>query len=263
MVKLADIQISVPNPTASSREDREVSISCMTAVDTSGVFTVTLPEHLAELAKTMSLPAGVTWDHARVNTRLKGKVLDSLKLALTELLKAFVSPDVTVERVIRYNVASHVSFAEDSEGNIFPNGTFGSARWADSTHFGDHHANKPSAGGYSLTVGARVYDKHTIRRGDAVKVTFEHVSTSHVGEPTDPLCLLNGWASFSLPEKECKEMPYTPEAALFFHRMMESMAELSRRVQTFMHDEPRLLAAIQSGHKLLGAPQPQPREVAA
>jgi hypothetical protein len=50
-------------------------------------------------------------------------------------------------------------------------------------------------------------------------------------------------------------MPYSPEAALFFHRLMLSMAELSRRMQTFMHDEPRLLAAIQSGHMLLAAPE--------
>ncbi|MEX3984090.1 hypothetical protein AB4Y45_34615 [Paraburkholderia sp. EG287A] len=262
MVKLADIQISVPNPTSTSREDHEVKISCPATVDSNGLFTVTLPEHLVELATTWKLPVGVIWDRARVHTRLQGKVLESLKTVVTELLTAFLAPEVSVERVIRYNVDSHVSFAEDDNGNIFPNGSFSGARWADSLHFGDHHATQPSAGGYSLTVGARAYDKHTIRRGDAVKVEYQPVKVGHVGNPNDPLNLLNGWASFSLPEK-CKEMPYTPEAAMFFHRMMESMAELSRRVQTFMHDEPQLLAAIRSGHKLLGAPQPQPRMVVA
>ena len=108
----------------------------------------------------------------------------------------------------------------------------------------------------------RAFDKRTIRRGDAVKVVYDSISDGEGVDDNDPLTLLNSWCSFRLPEN-AKEMPYSPDAALFFHRMMESMAELSRRVQTFMHDEPRLLAAIRSGHKLLGAPQPQPREAIA
>ncbi|MBK3780431.1 hypothetical protein G3A43_09350 [Paraburkholderia aspalathi] len=260
MVKLADVQISVPNPTSVSKEDREVRISCTSTVDSNGLFTLTLPDHLSEVASSMTLPAGVSWDRARVHTRLQGKVLEALKKAVTEVLKAFVSPEVTVERVIRYNVESHVSFAEDANGNIFPNGSFPDAQWVDRDHYGEHHATNAAPGGYSLVIGARVCDKRTIRHGDAVKVDYAHVSTDHSGNPNDPLSLLNGWAAFSLPEHGTKDMPYSDEAALFFHRMMLNMAELSRNVQTFMNDEPRLFSAIKNGQLLLGAPQPQPQQ---
>lgn len=256
MVKLADIQIAVDNPTSTSREDAHVKLACPASVDADGEFMATLPDHLAELARTVTHPAGVRWSVGRAHTRLHSKTLDTLKQALAALLKAWLTPDITTERVIRYSIASHVSFAEAPDGTIYPNGTFKDARWCDRNLYGDHHATNPARGGYSLTIGARVWDKRTIRRGDAVKVEYDYVSTGHVGDPDDPLNLLNGWCSFSLPERDVKEMPYTPEAALFFHRMMESMAELSRRVQTFMHDEPRLLAAIQSGQPLLAAPQP-------
>jgi len=255
MTKLADIQISVLNPTSTSIEDRQIKISCPAAVDSDGLFTITLPEHLAELAKTMSLPAGVAWDTARVHTRLQGKVLDLLKSTLTALLKAYVSPEITVERVIRYNVESHVSFCEDADGNIHPNGTFNNAKWADRQHYGNHHAGDAARNGYSLVIGARVWDKRTIRRGDAVKIEYDHVSTGQNGDPIDPLDLLNGWCSFKLPDHGVKEMPYSPEAALFFHRLMLSLVDLSRRIQTFMHDQPRLLAAIKNGQMLLASPQ--------
>ena len=155
MVKLADIQISVPNPTSTAREDRDERISCPTTVDSNGLFTVTLPEHLVELAKAMTLPAGVSCDQARVNTRLQGKVLETLKVALTDLLKAAVSPEVTVERIIRYNVESHIAFVEAPDGTIFPNGAFegaqyeGDGRWADGKLYGHHNATNPARNGYS------------------------------------------------------------------------------------------------------------------
>jgi hypothetical protein len=87
MVKLAVVQISVPNPTSTTKEDREVSVSCSATLDPNGRFTLTLPDHLSEVAKAMTLPAGVSWDPARVHTRLQGKVLDTLKNAVAEMLK--------------------------------------------------------------------------------------------------------------------------------------------------------------------------------
>lgn len=258
MPKLPDIQISVENPTATDRANRYESERFSASVDADGVFTATLPEHLSELARALALPPGVSVGFGRSYWRMQGKQLDLLKHALQDLMKAWVAPTVTVERVIRYNVESHISFFEGVDGSIFPNGSFNQAgydsggRWNDSKKYGGHSAQQPSRGGYSLTIGAKVVDKKTIVRGEATKIEYARIDNIKHDEQ-DPLFLLNSWMSFTLPEFGVKEMPYTPEAALFFHQMMLGMADLSRRVQTFFHDEARLLEAISKGQLLLPA----------
>jgi len=258
MVKLANIKVSAKNPVA-EREHQYEELSCPASVSADGEFCAVLPDEMASLAQGLALPQGVGWDTSKGKTRLRSKTMDALKMALQNVLIAWLAPNITVERVIRYNVASHVSFFESPSGSIFPNGSFreakydGGGRWNDGKMYGNHTANTPSRDGYSLTIGARAYDKRTITRGDAVKIEYDilHPAT----DENCPLYLLNSWCSFTLPERGVKEMPYTPEAALFFHRMMLGMADLSRRIQTFMHDDSRLMAAIASGQMLLTAPQ--------
>lgn len=254
--KLPNVEISVKNPTSQGSRDAYLRMSVSATVDEKGVFSVTVPDYLEELARSAKLPPEVALLTMRGTTRLKGMVLPQLREELTQLFSASVAAEETIERVIRYNVASHISFAEDSAGQIFPNAGWPGARWPieDRALYGGHHATNPAKDGYSLVVGAEAWDKRTIRRGDHVKVVYEPIpeAHSHGGvDESEPLKLLNSWGCFKLPE-DAKEMPYTPQAALFFHRLMLGMSELSRRVQTFMNDEQRLLAAIEAGAPLLG-----------
>ncbi|MBU9200090.1 hypothetical protein KTD31_01565 [Burkholderia multivorans] len=252
MAKFQDTRLSVKDPATGQL----VEMKCSTSVDEAGIFQVRVPEELLEVIfGTQFDAASVTRATVRGHTYLRGPVLATLRAALEKAWLQVLAPEETVERVIRYHLGSHVSFAATPDGTIVPNASWPGARWAAEEWYGEHHSSNPSKGGYSLVIGARVYDKKTLKRGDVVTTTYEWVSGSHTPyAESDPLHLLQAWSSFTLPEK-CAEMPYSPEAALFFHRLMLGMAELSRRIQEFAHDESRLLQVINSGGAaLLPAP---------
>jgi len=183
-----------------------------------------------------------------------------LEDAIKKAHRAHMEPSVKKEPVIRYNIESHVSFAVDKEGRIFPNAGFPGAEWPnkDFEEYGDHHSANRSEGGYSLTVGAKAALKVTTTWGDQSEVTYE----SYYGEGGDhlgrdnPAELLNSWVSFDLP-KDAKEMPYSDEAALFFHGLMMAMAELNRRLQDFTKTPDRLALAITKHKSILMLPGPK------
>lgn len=185
--------------------------------------------------------------------------LPMLVRTLKQALKLYLTPEVTEELIISYNIESHVSFAEDEQGTIYPNAAFEGASWPDynikSMLYGDHNAAKPSSGGYSLKIGAEAYRKITHHYGEKKKIKYERYygegNPHH--EREHPAGLLNSWCSFYLPE-DAKEMPYTDEAATFFYNLMFGMADLSRRIQHFASDKDRLLQLIASNNSLLLAP---------
>ena len=117
--------------------------------------------------------------------------------------------------------------------------------------YGCHHASNPSYGGYNLTIGARALLKKTIIYGEIKKIKYEsyYKGESHLGHD-NPAQLLNSWCSISLPE-DCKEIPYTDEAALFFHNLIFGMAQLSKRIQEHTFDQKNLLELISKGTGLL------------
>jgi hypothetical protein len=247
VAKIQDTRIVIKDPAT----DERLELKCVTSVDDAGVFQVRVPEELLEVVRATRFDGKtVASVSVRGHTHLRGPVLATLREALQQAYLQVLAPEVTVERVILYHLGSHVSFAETPDGTIVPNASWPDASWASNAWYGEHHSAKPSQGGYSLVIGARVVDKTTLKRGNTVTVKYERVGAE--GERTDPLYLLQSWAAFSLPdEDECSEMPYTPEAALFFHRLLLGMAELSRRIQEFAHDEQRMLAAIANGSAML------------
>jgi hypothetical protein len=154
--------------------------------------------------------------------------------------------------VIRYNIESHVAFAADVNGNIFPNSRFAGAEWSDKDgRYGGHVATCPSRGGYTLTIGAKAFLKTVYRYGDNEKVEYEYYykGGSHL-KHDNPAELLNSWTSFSLGDG-AKEIPYSDEAALFFHDLMLGMAKLSKLVQDNTFDQSGLSELIESGSRLL------------
>jgi hypothetical protein len=179
-----------------------------------------------------------------------------LHYAFTKALEIVCTPTVTTERVILYMLRSHVSFAEQPDGTIVPNARWPNAVWNHSEAFGGHHATKQSDG-YSMHVGARAYTKTTrvYAQSDPV-VDYElFYGIGPDGRPNDhferehPAGLLNSWMSYYLPDP-CDEMPYTDEAALWFHRLMQSMAEMQRRIQRMVQDKPKFIEVVNSGLNL-------------
>ena len=84
----------------------------------------------------------------RKKHQITAKSLDDLISGLKLALHDYINPTTTEENVILYNVESHVSFAENEAGDIFPNATFDGARWVshNDKRYGEHHSSDPSKG---------------------------------------------------------------------------------------------------------------------
>jgi hypothetical protein len=186
--------------------------------------------------------------------RVYADTLAELETRIEKTIRINAEPEVFEEPVIRYNIESHVSFAEDSDGNVFPNTGFPDTKWnakGDRELYGNHDSAKPCRGGYSLRVGAQAMMKKTLVYGETkrVKYSFYYKDGSH-HDHDNPAELLNSWSSFSLPDN-AKEIPYTDEAALFFHNLLLGMAQLSKKIQEQTFGQEKLLELIAKGHKLL------------
>ncbi|MDY0292843.1 MAG: hypothetical protein RBR02_10980 [Desulfuromonadaceae bacterium] len=174
--------------------------------------------------------------------------LASLVSVLKRIFENHYTPQKTEEHVILYNIESHVAFAEDENGNIYPSAGFKGASWVTMKNgmYGEHHSSQPSNNGYSLTIGARAKTKITYKYGEREKVEYEdyYKGGSHLGHD-NPAQLLNSWTSFSL--KNFKEIPYSDESALFFHNLMLSMAKISKMIQEHTFNQENLMRLIASG----------------
>jgi len=183
--------------------------------------------------------------------KLIAESLDQLTSRAAEMLRNHITPEVTEEHVIRYNIESHVSFATDHDGNICPNAGYDGAEWIHDDReklYGNHDACRTSKGGYSLTIGAIAVTKTTYKYGDEEKVEYDkYYKGDSIHGHDNPAQKLNSWCSFRLPE-DAKEIPYTDEAALFFHDMMMGMARLSQMIQSSTFDQAKLLNLIESGN---------------
>ncbi len=233
----------------------KLDVDIMVGAD--GWFYAHVPKHLEPAFK----PTDIDYGKSKVSGRFKvtAPTLDKLDGTIRAALNAYVQPEVTEEPVIRYNIEAHVSFAQDKDGNIFPNAGFPGASWVDGdksqSKFGGHHATNPAKGGYSIVIGARAMLKRTYRFGDQATVEYDYFykGKSHLGYE-NPAQLLNSWTAQDLGPSP-KEIPYTDEAALFFHTMLMGMATLCQRIQESTFDQERLQALIasQAGLPLLTA----------
>ncbi|MCS0157622.1 hypothetical protein NDJ14_11850 [Vibrio alginolyticus] len=252
-VKKQDFEISIGNGLGT------VFMSVVFNVNSQGEFYCRIPEEALpffEVGKRYD--GGVICKKDRSDqVAIYATTLTVLESILVKALRESHKPKVTEEHVIRYNIESHVSFAEDDKGQIFPNAGFEGAEWPslESEHhlmYGRHHAREVAEGGYSLTIGARALTKVTSRIGEKESITYKayYKGASHHGRD-NPAQLLNSWASFSLP-KNAKEIPYSDDAAIFFHNMMLGMAKLSKQIQEATFHQDNLLQLIESKTLLLG-----------
>ena len=130
---------------------------------------------------------------------------------------------------------------------------------SDGTHFwvinGQYEgfiSASPAKGGYSLTVGAKVMIRRVVSFAGRESVSFRwcnvQVPISQIANHPD--ALLNSWVSFDLPDN-ARWIPYTDEAALFFHNVMNSIALLNKRIQTEFGNEGKLMKMLTSGAPML------------
>lgn len=233
----------------------EIRVVVAVNIDSGGVFYGNLPDYLADAfgadrEVNTRTPAG--------RFRVSAATFADFSRKIDDALRRYMEPEITTEHVIQYNIESHVSFATDADGNIFPNAGYPGAEWGETMNhngaFGGHHAANPSEGGYSLKIGARAMTKTTIAYGEKKTVRYDryYKGGSNFGQ-SNPAELLNSWCSMTVGNRP-KEIPYTDESALFFHRLLLGMATLNRQIQQATFDQENLLHLIQNQSKfpLLG-----------
>jgi hypothetical protein len=222
------------------------------AVSADGEFYANVPEHFGDVLR------GYLPTKAGGCVKVQANTLEALERTLREAVAAYDAPEETTELVIAYNIQSRVSFWLGEDGEIYPNGYHAriksaGGKWANGDQFGNHHATNPAEEGYSLTVGAEALEKTTkTYRTGKTEVSYKKYygeNGDHLGGTT-PAEKLNGWCGLSLP-KNAKEIPYSDEAALFFHDLMMGMAKISKMIQERTANQNDLMALIMSGNHLL------------
>jgi hypothetical protein len=215
-------------------------------ISASGEFYGYLPEYMKDAINSNDvgrLSKGV-------GIKVTANTLEKFNTVVQKALSDFHDPEITTEEVILFNIESHVSFAKDDDGNIFPNAGYPNAKWNHENRamFGDHHATNSSSGGFSLVIGAKAMTKKTYKHGDNVKVVYENYykGGSHLSHD-NPAQILNSWSGFSLP-KHPREIPYTDEAAIFFHGLMLTMATLNKKIQEATFNTEFLMKMIESNN---------------
>lgn len=248
---------------AQNKAGSKISLDVVINISADGEFYANLPDYLLDaFADQRSwLGGGRKPKDVSGTFKVVEATYERLRQVIDNGLRKHLEPEVTEMPVIRYNIESHVSFAEDENGTIVPNAGFPGAKWINENQklYGDHHAAKPARNGYSLVIGARAMLKRIIRHGGNERVEYEtfYAGGSHHGHD-NPAELLNSWCSMGLGDSP-KEIPYTEKAALFFHSLLLGMATLNRQIQMATFEQENLLALIekQSSIGLLGAPAPQ------
>lgn len=255
MPKVTSFPISVRSAGARHRVDFDFFVNAQ------GKFYCNIPELLEPYFVYGWKQGNVSCDrrNRKAAPQLFAPTLEELKSALEEAVRVCHAPEVKEEKLILYNIESHVSFWETESGEILPNGYAAGdkgGKWAGSgrnpsKRYGDHHATNPARGGYSLILGAIAVVQKTETFGSQSKVSHERYYGHQAGSNADtPAARLNSWCGFELP-KDPKSMPYSDEAAEFFYDMMAGMARLSQMIQDRTHDPQDLLLAIKNSQNPL------------
>lgn len=166
----------------------------------------------------------------------------------------------SVARVILYRVEINAEFAADAKGNVAPNATKSGFEWWRVKLRQRHRFTNEAFSTLGVGVAAKVYDKITYAKASGADVQWQLVKAGHGDydnhSELDPeIVELNSFLSIGIdPERATspyEEMPYTPEAAAFFVKMMLGMCKIAKTLDEFFGDKERLQLAIAQGTPLL------------
>lgn len=177
--------------------------------------------------------------------------LQGLKDFLTRAATAWHSGTTETTRVIRFIFDARASFWLNAAGGIHANGVDHDGKWWVPRVDGAVrlHATTRSPV-FTLGLAARVFDKVVTTRTSGATTRFQRVK----GEPGDAISLLNGWVGLdenTWPAQLVREVPYTPQAAMFFHNTLVSLCRVIERFDSFFADTGNVLAAAETGQFLL------------
>lgn len=247
MPKLSDAHIG-----AEAEDGQKFEAKVGVDVLTDGTFSIECPEELADICEkiqTSGAHVGISRSGARPRV-----YAPSLKDGL-RLLKAaaddYLRAEEVTERVICYTASPNVSFWEEPDGTICPNGCGRKGKWWAGKLHGHQFDSCHRLDSFSVGIAAKVFDKITTKRASGNRVRYVEVERDGHDKHTDPCQLLNGWTVLDVNPKTARQMPYTPEAALFFHEVQKALCKMARSLDDFISDDEKLMLAIQAGGQLL------------
>lgn len=229
----------------------EFAAAC--SVDSEGIFAIVIPDELVPAA--CSLKFNVT--QPRTNSRIEHGNLETAKSQVAAAIAEYMAVEEVVERVIRFGRDLRVSFWQREDGSIAPNGSGQpDGRWTD---VGNRLAfHNEQHGGYGVGLVAWIADRVTLRRTNSEKIDYRRVDLGNhsAKEGCEWGYRLNGFCRMGVPKGvELEEMPYTEEAAKFFHDALIAMCLMARQIDDFFKSPDALRIAIEKQTPLLAAPR--------
>lgn len=222
-------------------------------VTSEGEFTIEIHPDLKPVIYGVKKPSGVTVARARSDAaeRVYCKQLQDGIFFLKECAKDLITVKEETERVIVYKAEFNLSFWEQPDGRIFPNGSGRDGAWTD-LHFenkGTNSCNRTDI--FSLGVCAAVFDKVTTKRASGNIVRYLDPKFE---DDKEPGAMLNSFTTLDVETKgigkeycKTREMLYSDKAALFFHDVMLGLCALAKRIDGVIADESKLAKAIEAG----------------
>jgi hypothetical protein len=231
-------------------------------VNEAGLFTATIPEHIAKLFKDCGIKL-------KTNGRSNGRPgyyespnFKDLILTIEHDCKEYVSREMIRETiVIRYMVETTCSYAINENKEIVPNGYYvkepyrsqqGDHIWREGTV--SQNATWPQP--FGLRLFCRPFYRRDYRYRSGKEVTeYHHVSYNDIERKDQPnLHWLASIAGMSKPEHaEMNEIEYTEKNAHFFVNFVKAICSLNEKLKQFI--EPDMLALlIDNNPNLLGNP---------
>lgn len=217
-----------------------------------GTFSIELPPELETIANKLKVPnAHVGYARQGAKARVYTAELKAGMRLICAAAEDYLRAEEVTERVICYTTCINVSFWEEKGGQVAPNGCGREGAWWASKLYGHQFDACHRLDSFDIGIAAKVFDKITTKRtsGDTVR----YVQVERVGHdlPNDPAQLLNSWSTLDVDPKRARQMPYSPEAALFFNDLMKTICSMARSLDSFIGDEKKLKRAIAQRTQLL------------
>lgn len=251
----------------SSKAGECIEFASEVSVNSEGVFAVTYPEEY-DLDIQANLIKGCKATQPRKYCRVESKTLNDAIKSIENGIKSLLDTKETHELVIWYKFITQCHYAVDSEtGTIYSNaalainetgkkyGHNGAINWVDNgatKGFTAFDAPEP----YTVSIQATVMRKttYTSKSNERVEYFNSNEPLNYSNGETLPMgeCgeKLRGFNHTNLSEHDT-EIPYTEEAAKFFHDAMLSICSLSDKLTHFFADQNNVMAAIENNAQML------------
>jgi hypothetical protein len=256
MAKLPDQRIY-----AKASDDTSYDKKVSATVTSEGEFSIEVPRELGEMADALIhrdpwIKEGLKLVQKSGGERLRSDTLGVGVNFLRACAQEYITAEVIVERVIVYRIENQCAVFIDKNGKLHPNG-YGGVRggsedivegdwWSPKMH--DEFINGSMgrvAQGYSVLIGAEVWDRATHKRSTGDTIEWRPITNSEKRLPA-AVERLNSFIGMSVEPEESGAlvMPYTAEAAEFFTSVILALSQIAVSVDAFFADKKKLDLAV-------------------